>query len=101
MSDEYRTEMWRRLHIRILLSRMGCATYPHQDQLSTGSCIVLLALHAGTGGVGQWKITLLDPSYLLATAHTASANGRRAGAGVTSYTYPLPSGGASAIATCG
>jgi hypothetical protein len=37
MSGSYRTEMWRRLrlHIRILLSRMGCFTEPHQDQLST------------------------------------------------------------------
>jgi hypothetical protein len=59
-----------------------------------------LALHAGTGGVGQWKTTLLDPSYLRATAHTVTADGRRAGAGVTSYTYPLPSDGASAITTC-
>jgi hypothetical protein len=64
MSASYREEMWRRLHIRILLSRMGCFTYPHQDQLSTDSCIVLLALHAGSGGAGQWKTTLLNPSYL-------------------------------------
>jgi hypothetical protein len=31
MSDSYKTEMRRRLHIRILLSRLGCETYPHQD----------------------------------------------------------------------
>jgi hypothetical protein len=64
MSESYVEEMRRRLHIRIVLSRMGCATYPHQDQISNDSCIVLLALHAGTGGVGQWKIALLDSSYL-------------------------------------
>jgi hypothetical protein len=57
MSGSYRAEMWRRLHIRIVLSRMGCFTAPHQDQLSTDSCIVLLALRAGTGaGRGQsWR----------------------------------------------
>jgi hypothetical protein len=38
--------------------------------------------------------------YLGKKAHTASADGDRAGAGVTSYTVPLPSGGAAAIATC-
>ena len=80
MSDRYQSEMWRRLHIRVLLSRKGCFTAPHQDQLSTDSCIVLLAVHAGTGGRGQWRITLLDPSYLLKRAHTASADGDRAGA---------------------
>jgi hypothetical protein len=65
MSGSYVEEMRRRLHIRILLSRMGCATDPHQDQLSTDSCIVLLlASHAGTRGRGQWRITLLAPSYL-------------------------------------
>jgi hypothetical protein len=82
MSGSYRAEMWRRLHIRIVFSRMGCFTAPHQDQLSTpDSCIVLLALHAGTGGRrGQWRIALLDPSFLLKTAHTASADGGRAGA---------------------
>jgi hypothetical protein len=42
----------------------------------------------------------LDPSYLLATAITPTADGRRAGAGVSSYTFPLPSDGAAAIATC-
>jgi hypothetical protein len=31
MSSSYRAEMWRRLHIRIVLSRMGCATYPHHN----------------------------------------------------------------------
>jgi hypothetical protein len=100
MSSSYRAEMWRRLHIRIVLSRMGCFTNPHQDQLSTDSCIVLLALHAGSGGVGQWRIALLDPSYLLKTAHTATADGDRAGAVVTSYFVPLPSDGTAAIATC-
>jgi hypothetical protein len=42
----------------------------------------------------------LDPSYLLKKTHTASAERRRAGAGVTSYlVLPLPSdGGAAAIA---
>jgi hypothetical protein len=77
-------------------------TYPHQDQISTDSCIVLLALHAGTGGVGQWKTTISDPSYLGKKAHTASADVGRAGAEFSSYTraYPLPSGGAAAIATC-
>ena len=79
---------------------MGCATYPHQDQLSTDSCVVLLAVHAGTGGRGQWVITLLDPSYLLKRAHTSTADGDRAGAGVASYFLPLPSDGAAAIATC-
>ena len=43
MSDRYQSEKWRRLHIRILLSRMGCFTYPHQDQLSTDSCILAKA----------------------------------------------------------
>jgi hypothetical protein len=42
----------------------------------------------------------LDPSYLRKRAHTASANGDRAGAGVTSYFLPLPSDGTAAIATC-
>jgi hypothetical protein len=42
----------------------------------------------------------LDPSYLLKRAHTASADGDRAGAGVASYFLPLPSDGAAAIATC-
>jgi hypothetical protein len=75
MSDKYQAEMWRRLHIRIVLSRMGCFTAPHQDKLSTDSCIVLLALqHAGTGGRGQWRTTLLDPSYLLKRAHTMTAD---------------------------
>jgi hypothetical protein len=93
--------MWRHLHIRILLSRMGCFTEPHQDQLSTDPCIVLLALHAGTSGVGQWRTTLLDPSYLLKRAHTgAAADVGRPGAGVTSYFLPLPSDGTAAIATC-
>jgi hypothetical protein len=101
MPDRYRAEMWRRLHIRIVLSRKGCATYPHQEhQLSTDSCVVLLALHAGTGGRGKWRITLLDPSYLLKRAHTAADDGDRAGAGVTSYFLPLPSDGTAAIATC-
>jgi hypothetical protein len=99
MSSSYRAEMWRRLHIRIVLSRMGCFANPHQDQLSTDSCIVLFALHAGSGGVGQWRIALLDPSYLLKTAHTATADGDRAGAVVTSYFVPLPSDGTAAIAT--
>jgi hypothetical protein len=44
MLSSYRAEMWRRLHICIVFSRMGCFTAPHQDQLSTDSCIVLLAL---------------------------------------------------------
>ena len=100
MSSSYRAEMWRRLHIRIVFSRMGCFTAPHQDRLSTDSCIVLLALHAGTGGRGQWRIALLDPSYLGKRAHTASADVDRAGAGVTSYFLPLPSDGTAAIATC-
>ena len=100
MPSSYRAERWRRLHIRIVLSRAGCDTYPHQDQLSTDSCVVLLALHAGTGGRGQWVITLLDPSYLRKRAHTAKADGDRAGAGVASYFLPLPSDGAAAIATC-
>jgi hypothetical protein len=65
MSDSYVKVMRWRLHIRILLSRMGCFTKPHQDQLSSDSCIVLLALHAGKGGVGQWRIKLLDPGWLL------------------------------------
>jgi hypothetical protein len=42
----------------------------------------------------------LNPSYLLKTADTAAADGDRAGAGGTSYTYQLPSDGAAAIATC-
>jgi hypothetical protein len=89
MSGSYRAEMWQRLHIRIVLSRMGCFTAPHQDQLGSDSCIVLLALHAGTGGVGQWRIALLDPSYLLKRAHTTSADvGRAGGAGVTSELLP-------------
>ena len=100
MSDRYQSEKWRRLHIRIMLSRKGCATYPHQDQLSTDSCVVLLAVHAGKGGTGQWRITLLDPSYLRKRAHTAKADGDRAGAGVASYFLPLPSDGVAAIATC-
>jgi hypothetical protein len=33
-------------------------------------------------------------------ANTATADGDRAGAEFSSYTYPLPSGGAAAIATC-
>jgi hypothetical protein len=32
MSGSYRAEMWRRLHIRIVLSRMRCFIAPHQDQ---------------------------------------------------------------------
>jgi hypothetical protein len=104
MSISYRAEMWRRLCIRIVLSRMGCFTNPHQNQLSTDSCVVLLALHAGSGGVGQWRIALLDPSYyLLKKAYTCTAellgDVDRPGAGVTSYFLPLPSDGA-AIATC-
>ena len=43
--------------------------------------------------------TLLDPSYLLKRAHTSTADGDRAGAGVASYFLPLPSDGAAAIAT--
>jgi hypothetical protein len=54
MSDSYVKGMRRRLHIRILLSRAGCATYPHQDQISGGSFIALLAPHAGKGGAGQF-----------------------------------------------
>jgi hypothetical protein len=100
MSSSYRAELWRRLHIRIVFSRMGCVTYPHQDQLSSDSRIVLLALHAGTGDRGQWRITLLDPSYLGKRANTAAADRHRAGAGVASYFLPLPSDGAAAIATC-
>jgi hypothetical protein len=42
MSASYRADFRRRLHTRILLSRMGCFTAPHQDQLSSYSCIVLL-----------------------------------------------------------
>jgi hypothetical protein len=100
MGDSFVEVMRRRLHIRILLSRMGCATYPHQDQISSDSCIVLLALHAGEGGVGQWRIKLLDPGYLGKEACTATADGDRAASEFSSYTYPLPSGGAAAIATC-
>jgi hypothetical protein len=81
MSGSCRAEMWRCLHICIVFSRKGCFTNPHQDQLSTDSCIVLLALHARTGGVGQWRITLLDPSYLGKRANTATADRGRAGAG--------------------
>ena len=100
MGDSFVKDMRRRLHIRILLSRAGCATYPHQDQISSDSCIVLLALHAGKGGVGQWRIKLLNPSYLGKAANTTTADGDRAGAEFSSYTYPLPSDGAAAIATC-
>jgi hypothetical protein len=82
MSDSYRAEMRRRLHIHTLLSRMGCFTEPHQDKLSTDSCIVLLALHAGSGGRGQWKIALLNPSYLGEKELTSTADGDRAGARV-------------------
>ena len=99
MSDSYAKGMRRRLHIRIVLSWMGCATYPHQDQISGDSCIVLLALHAGTGGgesrsdagtggVGQWRITLLNPSYLGKKACTTTADKDRAGAVFSSYTLP-------------
>jgi hypothetical protein len=51
-------------------------------------------------------IMLLDPSIparyrlLKQTAHVASADVGRAGAGVTSYFLPLPRDGAAAIATC-
>jgi hypothetical protein len=100
MGDSFVEDMRWRLHIRILLSRMGCFTAPHQDQLSSDSCIVLLALHAGKGSVGQWRIKLLDPGYLGKAADTASADGDRAASEFSSYTYPLPSGGAAAIATC-
>jgi len=100
MSDSYVKGMRRRLHIRIVLSWSGCATYPHQDQISGDSCIVLLALHAGTGGVGQWRITLLNPSYLGKEACTATANGDRAASEFESNTYQLPSNGDVAIATC-
>jgi hypothetical protein len=62
--------------------------------------LVLLALHAGSGGRGQWKTTLPKPSYLLEKAHTTTADGDRAGAEFSSYTFELPSDGASAIATC-
>jgi hypothetical protein len=81
---------------------MGCFTAPHQDQLSSDSCIVLLALHAGKGSAGhQWRIKLLDPGYLGKAADTASADGDRAASEFSSYyTYPLPSDGAAAIATC-
>jgi hypothetical protein len=99
MSESYVEVMRRRLHIRIVLSRMGCATYPHQDQISSDSCIVLLALHAGKGGVGQWRIKLLNPSYLGKEAYTGRADGDRAGAVFSSYTFPLPSDGDAAIAT--
>jgi hypothetical protein len=59
-----------------------------------------VALHAGgSGGRGQWKITFLNPSYLLEKAHTLTADGDRAGADFSSYTFVLPSDGASAIAT--
>jgi hypothetical protein len=42
----------------------------------------------------------LDPSYLLATAHTSTADRDRIGAELSSYTNPLPIDGAAAIATC-
>jgi hypothetical protein len=42
----------------------------------------------------------LKPSYLGKEAHTASPDAGRAGAGFSSYTFSLPSDGASAIATC-
>jgi hypothetical protein len=58
MSGSFVKETRRRLHIRIVLSRMGCFTDPHQDQISTDSCIVLLALHAGTGGVVSTRAKL-------------------------------------------
>jgi hypothetical protein len=70
MVDSFVKDMRRRLHIRILLSRMGCFTALHQDQLSSDSCIALLALHARKGGVGQWRIQLLDPGYLGKAADT-------------------------------
>jgi hypothetical protein len=37
---------------------------------------------------------------MLKRAHTANADGDRAGAGVASYFLPLPSDGTAAIATC-
>jgi hypothetical protein len=42
----------------------------------------------------------LKPSYQGKAADTTTANGDRAGAEFSSYTYPLPSDGAAAIATC-
>jgi hypothetical protein len=49
--------MWRRLHIRIVLSRMGCFANPHQDMLSTDSCIILLATATANAVVGAASIT--------------------------------------------
>jgi hypothetical protein len=40
MSESFVKEIRRRLHIRILLSRMGCFTAPLQNQISSDSCIV-------------------------------------------------------------
>jgi hypothetical protein len=42
----------------------------------------------------------LDPIYLGKKAYTFTADGDRTGAEFSSYTYQLPSGGTSAIATC-
>ena len=42
----------------------------------------------------------MDPSYLGKKAYTFTADGDRAGAEFSSYTYQLPSDGAAAIATC-
>jgi hypothetical protein len=62
--------------------------------------IVLLALHAGTGGVDQWRIKLLDPSYLGKDACTRTADRDRAASEFLNYFLPLPSDGAAAIAMC-
>jgi hypothetical protein len=77
----------------ISLGHVGWAallTRTAQDQLSTGSCIVLLALHAGTSGRGQGRTTLLDPSYLVKRAHTSTVDGDRAGAGRAPATRSPP-----------
>jgi hypothetical protein len=48
----------------------------------------------------QWRIKLLNPSYLGKEACTVTADGDRAASEFSSYTFPLPSDGAAAIATC-
>jgi hypothetical protein len=57
-------------------------------------------MHAGTGGVGQWRIALLNPSYLGKKACTTTADGDRPYSEFESNTYQLPSNGDAAIATC-
>jgi hypothetical protein len=79
MLGSYRTDFQRRLHIARILRSLATGwaaklTRTRTRLAQVPASLVLLALHAGTGGVGQWKTTLLEPSYLHQRAHTSTAD---------------------------